>query len=122
MFRNDRIWKLVARKLSGEASEAELTEMDELLKSDPQLQFRLEMFYKLWHAAPPKDTDPASAARLIEKIKEDRPALRQAMPASREPLKRNFMFRNYLKSSWRNMVRNKSFSLINITGLSVGMA
>ncbi len=37
-------------------------------------------------------------------------------------LKRNFMFRNYLKIAWRNLLKNKTHSFINITGLSVGMA
>jgi len=32
------------------------------------------------------------------------------------------MFKNYLKVAWRNLHRNKLFSLINILGLSVGLA
>ncbi|MDR6942197.1 ABC transporter permease [Mucilaginibacter pocheonensis] len=32
------------------------------------------------------------------------------------------MIRNYLKIAWRNLVKNKAHTLINITGLSVGMA
>ncbi len=32
------------------------------------------------------------------------------------------MFKNYLKTAWRSIVRNKDFSLINITGLSIGIA
>ena len=32
------------------------------------------------------------------------------------------MFRNYLKIAWRNLVRNKAFSVINILGLALGMA
>ena len=32
------------------------------------------------------------------------------------------MFKNYFKVSWRNLSKNKVFSLINIGGLSVGMA
>jgi hypothetical protein len=32
------------------------------------------------------------------------------------------MFKNYLKVAWRNLVRNKIFSVINITGLALGMA
>ena len=32
------------------------------------------------------------------------------------------MLRNYLKISWRNIVRHKGFSFINMFGLSVGMA
>ncbi len=32
------------------------------------------------------------------------------------------MFKNYLKIAWRNLIRNKSFSLLNILGLSIGLA
>jgi putative ABC transport system permease protein len=32
------------------------------------------------------------------------------------------MFKNYFKTAWRNLVKNKFFSFINIIGLSIGMA
>jgi putative ABC transport system permease protein len=32
------------------------------------------------------------------------------------------MIKNYLKIAWRNLVRNKTFSLINIVGLATGLA
>src|SRR5215211_6029972 len=32
------------------------------------------------------------------------------------------MFKNYFKTAWRNISKNKVFSFINIAGLSVGMA
>ena len=32
------------------------------------------------------------------------------------------MFKNNLKIAWRNLIRNKSFSLLNIVGLSIGLA
>jgi putative ABC transport system permease protein len=32
------------------------------------------------------------------------------------------MIKNYLKISWRSLVRNKTFSVINVAGLSIGMA
>ncbi|ASO06421.1 ABC transporter permease [Arenibacter algicola] len=32
------------------------------------------------------------------------------------------MLKNYLKIAWRNLIRNKSFSLLNIVGLSTGLA
>ena len=32
------------------------------------------------------------------------------------------MFRNYFKIAWRNLLRNKTFSLLNIVGLSIGIA
>ncbi|UOE52152.1 ABC transporter permease [Mucilaginibacter sp. SMC90] len=39
-----------------------------------------------------------------------------------EKLNRNFMFKNYLKIAWRNLVRQRLYSLINISGLAVGLA
>src|SRR5690348_5324397 len=32
------------------------------------------------------------------------------------------MIKNYLKIAWRNLVKSKGYSAINITGLSIGMA
>ena len=32
------------------------------------------------------------------------------------------MFKNYFKTAWRNMLRNKVNSFINISGLSIGIA
>ena len=32
------------------------------------------------------------------------------------------MLKNYIKTAWRNLRRNKGFSLLNITGLAVGLA
>jgi putative ABC transport system permease protein len=32
------------------------------------------------------------------------------------------MFKNYLKTAWRNIIRSKGFSIINVMGLSLGLA
>jgi len=32
------------------------------------------------------------------------------------------MFKNYFKIAWRNLLKNKTFSLINIIGLASGLA
>jgi len=32
------------------------------------------------------------------------------------------MFRNYFKTAWRNLLKNKTFSTINILGLAIGIA
>src|ERR1700754_1008355 len=32
------------------------------------------------------------------------------------------MLKNYLKTAWRNLMKNKIFSLINIAGLSIGIS
>jgi ABC-type antimicrobial peptide transport system permease subunit/AraC-like DNA-binding protein len=48
---------------------------------------------------------------------------RQTIPTwSHEKFNRNYMFKNYLKVAWRTIIRNKAHSLINISGLAVGIA
>src|ERR1700686_5445643 len=32
------------------------------------------------------------------------------------------MFKNYFKTAWRNLLKNKIFSLVNIIGLALGMS
>src|ERR1700691_814846 len=32
------------------------------------------------------------------------------------------MFENYFKTAWRSLKKNKTFSILNITGLSIGLA
>lgn len=41
---------------------------------------------------------------------------------SSEKFKRNYMIKNYLKIAWRNMLRNKVYTALNIAGLAAGMA
>lgn len=41
---------------------------------------------------------------------------------SERKLIRNVMLRNYLKTAWRSLRRNKTYTAINITGLTVGVA
>src|SRR6201995_482902 len=32
------------------------------------------------------------------------------------------MFKNYFKTAWRNIIKNKTYSIINVLGLAAGMA
>jgi len=50
--------------------------------------------------------------------------LRSESPLSWGPVKlyRNYMLKNYLTIAWRNLIKNKVLSLINIGGLAVGLA
>ena len=32
------------------------------------------------------------------------------------------MIKNYVKIAWRNLVKNKAYSFINITGLAIGLS
>ncbi len=51
----ERAWELMARKLAGEASEAELKELDQLLKANPSLHFPLQTIAGLWQQKPGSD-------------------------------------------------------------------
>ena len=39
-----------------------------------------------------------------------------------EKLNSHYMFRNYVKIAWRNLIKNKVYSTINVLGLAAGMA
>ncbi len=47
-MQRDRIWTLMARKLSGEATQAELLELDELIKSHPDLDMTTQFVSEYW--------------------------------------------------------------------------
>jgi putative ABC transport system permease protein len=50
-------------------------------------------------------------------------AMRRQSSTASQPFSLNSdMIRNYFKIAWRNLVKNKTYSAINIAGLSVGMA
>lgn len=48
----DSIWRLLARKMSGEATEEELAALQELLKDDPEMNYIAETFSRLWNSLP----------------------------------------------------------------------
>jgi putative ABC transport system permease protein len=39
-----------------------------------------------------------------------------------QPSKRNIMIKSYVKTAWRNLLRQKMYSIINIGGLAIGMS
>ena len=45
---NDRIWLLIGRKLAGEASAEELQELEQLLRTRPEIHFPLQTLSDLW--------------------------------------------------------------------------
>lgn len=69
----DRIWTLMSRKLSGEANEAELTELSELVTSHPDIQLPVNFMNEFWLTPVEKEEDFLEAtfhlhtARLKEK-------------------------------------------------------
>ncbi|UOE51072.1 ABC transporter permease [Mucilaginibacter sp. SMC90] len=69
-----------------------------------------------------------SAAEYKNELEKQRPGYNPGLPqrlkqvSLRSEIKRYFMIRNYIKTAWRGLLRNKSQSVINISGLAVGLA
>jgi ABC-type antimicrobial peptide transport system permease subunit len=136
----DRIWTLVARKLAGEASWDERMELEMLLHKYPEMTYRVEMLLNLWSQEKPAENEEAEAAfdRLMHKMARKKEQTEHAAAmASRIPWKKSpsrstrlyntiinsgGLLNNYFKTSCRSLMRNKTFSTINVIGLAVGMA
>lgn len=135
----NRLWSLIARKLAGEASAEELQELRELLKENPDTHFSVQVLSDLWDRSQ-QGIDLPETEKAFQRIGE-RLAKRRAASAENQPsapampksfserpgilypaVNWNSMLSNYFKTAWRNLVRNKAFSLINISGLAIGMA
>ena len=77
---NDEIWNLIAKKLSGEASAAELLELENALRLDPELHYSLQAIHDIWVSKRPPQKDLAEKAfENHEKI------LRAALPDYPDP-------------------------------------
>ena len=69
---NDRIWLLIGRKLAGEASAEELQELEQLLRTHPDIHFPLQTLSDLWsRKSSDTDTELENAYALhLEKMKQ----------------------------------------------------
>jgi len=62
MMQDENIWKLLARKMTGEATEEELKQLQDMIKEDPSMRYTAETFSRLWNASsvqPKQGRDPA---------------------------------------------------------------
>jgi transmembrane sensor len=59
---NDRIWNLIAKKLAGEATAADLKELETVLRLDPDLHYSLEAVQDMWRKHAEPETDQAQTA------------------------------------------------------------
>jgi len=134
----DRIWILMARKLSGEATAEELAELARFQQEHPDSTYSLQVLSDLW--GPQQQESPAGreAGETEEAFQRHltRMALRDitrptpaSAPDPRQPgptqsrLRASLdLFLNYFKIARRTLSRNKGFSAINISGLSIGLA
>jgi transmembrane sensor len=54
---NNKLWELIAKKLSGEATENELVELEKLMRYNPDMHYPLQTVADLWHHATPDTED-----------------------------------------------------------------
>ena len=68
----EKIWNLIAKKLSGEASEAELKELEQLLRNNPDLHYPVQTVIDLWKSDNRFDQEQAHEAfrRHVERMGE----------------------------------------------------
>lgn len=66
----ERIWMLTAKKRNGEATVEELKELEDSLRSNPELHSTIELFYSMWGDQPVEQPDEGALKRLLERIKE----------------------------------------------------
>lgn len=79
MDNKDRIWRLMARSLSGEASAEESSELSNYLHYEPELQQQYHMLKKLWdvnaelHSTSIQDTNEKTRVKsILKKAEEER--------------------------------------------------
>jgi len=128
------IWKLISKKLAGEATDPELRELEQLTREHPEIEKLLEQATAFWQSEPQANIlDPEQAflrhMKRMAEISERKSALENRIWINKSNGKEsiysffNFgMLRNYFKVIYRNLYRFKTFSLINILGLAIGMA
>ena len=130
----ERIWILISKKLTGEASESDLKELQETINKNPELQLFMELATDMWKPRAINDMSALEQAfarhmnRMKDKTQQARVTEKPVWQNESEIKKIRFqflnsgIFKNYFKVIYRNLYRFKSFTVINITGLAIGMA
>src|SRR5262245_14416319 len=66
----ERIWYLSSKKLASEATEAELAELEELLRNDPDMHYSLQYINDIWALSSRSSADADEAfIRHLERMK-----------------------------------------------------
>lgn len=149
MKERSRIWTLMARKLSGEATPDELAELERLQQQHPEMTYSLQLLADLYRSHPPADEIEAEAEQAFSRHL-TRMALRDITPAETHAPEANApeanaaetntlnpaqiqnpnqgksqtrdLIANNLTTTVRSLRRNKGFTTINISGLAIGLA
>ncbi len=144
MQEQDRIWTLVTAQAGQWSYREERKELEQLLHKFPEMTYTVEMCAQPLGAVKlhrKMKNQKEAFERLMQRmaVKEAQKITRQApasiagrvtwkkRPSGVNRLLNSFMnsgdmLNNYFKTSCRTLLRNKTFSAINIIGLAVGMA
>jgi len=128
MNEQNRIWSLLSKKLAGEATEKERIELDQLLQKNPNIQYFANIIGDLWKPGLKHHKDEIENA-FVSHVKRMEQHVRMKQLSQKMQNRTSFksfvgtgILNNYIKVIFRNLTRYKGFSLINISGLAIGMA
>jgi ferric-dicitrate binding protein FerR (iron transport regulator) len=106
----DRTWLLIGKKLAGEASAEELQELEELLRSDPDMHYALQNITDLWSLSSPEQNNTEDAFnRHLNRLKESGVDWEQEM----EPIEMDADF-SHTPEIAKGRRRRKAFLLMGI--------
>ncbi|GAA3978009.1 ABC transporter permease [Mucilaginibacter dorajii] len=136
MDTQDHILTLAVKKITGEATAEEIQELDALLKENPDAIHVLQLLFAEWSAD--EQISRADAHRLLAKIMArigyaetrrnqyigiSNSQWQKPKPTLTTRFKTNItMIRTYIKLAYRNLIKDKAYSIINISGLAIGLA
>jgi putative ABC transport system permease protein len=132
----ERIWILLSRQLTGEATEAEIAELTAWQQQHPEMSYSLQILADLWKSKAPDHSEAPEHVfdqhllrmeALTPPPATPKPPATPVTPATppfawqhvKRP--RLLTIHNYLKTTWRSLYLNKTFSTINISGLAIGI-
>jgi len=86
-MQNDKVWRLIARKLAGEASQDEVSELERLRKENHHINYYIQILSAWWILAERDGKDEAEQAfeTLLKKFeKKNTIVKRQKRPSSNQ--------------------------------------
>ncbi len=113
----DYTWKLIAKKLCGEASSDELRELEQLLHDNPELYYPMQTLSDLWNPADAGDQKEAELAfdRHLDRMRELNIAPRSPMDPDRRDA---YPFpRNRGKITQRRLIAGSALAAASLIGI-----
>ena len=119
---DDRLWILIAKKITRNALPTELKELNDWLDSDPVLAEKFKRIKEFFYE-PNKEHEDEQTSIAFDKLWrtiKHRQSLQsyEKQTGLNQFLKTNLMLKNYFKIAWRNIIKHRSYTFINVLGLA----